>query len=209
MPVTKVCVVCRCEFIAKLSWGQIRNTCSKKCRYILTGQKMRIREIRICPECGSEFSTYPSSQKKLCSKECRTIYMSQLFSGEGNPNWIETKNLHPGNKKSLRLHIKLRDEICQSCGATMQLHVHHIDCDPRNNEHSNLLLLCKPCHAEHHRVIGQFNVAKLIMCNRTYKHLESRNCPICKKSFQPKRAKQFCCSPKCGRIQSGISRRKP
>ena len=62
----------------------------------------------------------------------------------------------------LKNKVKERDENkCQVCGQKAKpltrkykcLDVHHIDCDYKNNNLNNLILLCKDCHSEAHHLL--------------------------------------------------------
>ena len=57
--------------------------------------------IKNCPICGTEYETYPSIDRKTCSKECRSKYTSITQSGKNNPNY--------GNKWSDEQRKKLSD----------------------------------------------------------------------------------------------------
>lgn len=65
-------------------------------------------------------------------------------------------------KKKLFAH-NLKEEICESCkhtewmGRKISLELHHIDGNPKNNNLSNLMILCPNCHAltEHYRGSNQ------------------------------------------------------
>lgn len=51
------------------------------------------------------------------------------------------------------LHWRARKHVgssCESCGAARQLHVHHIDRNPANNEAENLKTFCGSCHLKLH-----------------------------------------------------------
>lgn len=45
---------------------------------------------------------------------------------------------------------KHRKPNCQECQTTSDLHVHHIDRNPANNDPSNLMTLCSSCHLKLH-----------------------------------------------------------
>lgn len=204
----KTCVVCGKSFRLPPYWKHDRSTCSETCRYILAGNKMSIRETRVCPVCGTTFNVAPSSQKVCCSLVCRSKHMKRRFQGANNPNWKEVKQVRPASKRSLRNHIKSRDKTCQDCGSGRNLQVHHIDSNPANNADTNLVLLCKLCHARRHQHMGETHLVGLIMVNRTYSSIPPRNCVVCGNVFTPKRQTATCCSPQCGHTQSGLSRRK-
>ena len=58
-----------------------------------------------------------------------------------------------------RLNVLKRDEVCQCCGATEDLHVHHIssykyDKEKRADTH-NGIVLCKDCHSQFHSLYGK------------------------------------------------------
>ena len=54
---------------------------------------------------------------------------------------------------SARMAKRLRDEAgaCQKCGETERLHIHHKDRNKHNQDPSNLIVLCLPCHRAEHR----------------------------------------------------------
>lgn len=208
MPTIRTCVVCGKSFVLKPYYNHVRKTCSEQCRYKLLSSKFSKPITRQCLNCGKEFVTTASYKKTLCSLLCRIDYMRKQLSGASNPNWKSTKSLRPSNKKSLRQHILVRDQVCRDCGSIKNLHVHHIDSNPNNNDESNLVLLCKTCHALRHKQLGETNLIKLILVNRTYHHTPDRACAVCGFVFTPKHSDDTCCSAKCAHIRSGISRRK-
>lgn len=209
MPTIRTCIVCGKQYTLPKYYKFARKTCSEQCRYQLVSNQFTNRVTRKCLQCGKEFSTTPSYKQTLCSPVCKLIYMSGLFRGKGNPNWKETKTLRPSNKKSIRSHIHARDKVCRDCGSTKTLQVHHIDSDPQNNLESNLVLLCKMCHALRHKNMGEENVVGLVLVNRTYRRTPNRMCVVCGKDFAPRHSDDKCCSSHCAHVQSGLSRRKP
>jgi 5-methylcytosine-specific restriction endonuclease McrA len=67
----------------------------------------------------------------------------------------ERVNLNlPANWMAIRREVIKRDKVCQDCGKHGQV-VHHIDFDQRriNNDPSNLVYLCWPCHISRHNGI--------------------------------------------------------
>lgn len=42
------------------------------------------------------------------------------------------------------------DKQCMLCGSSKKVHCHHIDENPKNNDVSNLMFLCKKCHSGVH-----------------------------------------------------------
>ena len=80
------------------------------------------------------------------------IYPDQPYIGGSvsSPEW---------KAEAKRIKEEVYDHKCQSCGdivqsriskKKIQLHCHHIDMNPRNNDESNLIALCGPCHREFH-----------------------------------------------------------
>jgi len=69
-----------------------------------------------------------------------------------HPNWrggISFEPYAPEFNDSLKAYIKRRDCYrCQLCGCTKNLVVHHIDYDKKNNFLTNLISLCRNCHAQ-------------------------------------------------------------
>jgi len=45
-----------------------------------------------------------------------------------------------------------RKSYCEACGLTEQLHAHHVDREPKNNEPQNIQTLCAYCHNYLHAV---------------------------------------------------------
>ena len=52
---------------------------------------------------------------------------------------------------------RLRAEagVCQSCGSPEQLDIHHRDRDKRNQDPTNLAVLCHQCHMQEHASAGE------------------------------------------------------
>jgi len=45
---------------------------------------------------------------------------------------------------------KLRKPLCENCGTSSSLDLHHIDHNPSNNQPSNVMTLCSSCHTSWH-----------------------------------------------------------
>lgn len=89
----------------------------------------------------------------------RGVYDSH--KGKNNPNWKENKQRHPKEfSKELREFVRQRDSYaCQICGRDVSRLkkrgiVHHIDGVKTNNDSSNLILFCIPCHTRVHFAKG-------------------------------------------------------
>lgn len=81
--------------------------------------------------------------------------LSELMSGERNPNWRNGlfKKSYKGFYKKLKDQIRERDNhTCQLCGKTEEelnytLSVNHIDFNKENSTPENLNALCKRCNS--------------------------------------------------------------
>ena len=79
--------------------------------------------------------------------------------GSDHPRWKGGISLEPYGKKfnnKLKEYIRDRDDRkCVECSCpekemTTKLSIHHIDEDKKNNEHNNLISLCRACHGRVH-----------------------------------------------------------
>lgn len=66
--------------------------------------------------------------------------------GEKAPSYIDGRNSFPGEIYRRKLLASGRKVICEICGATENLHVHHKDKNHYNNDIKNLSWLCVKCH---------------------------------------------------------------
>jgi len=108
----------------------------------------------------SEFSRDRSrgdGRDTLC-KSCRRIFSKDYKSG--NKEKIKEKgflyNLSKNHGDS-GLRVWFRDGgVCQKCGISRksgkQIAIHHIDWNEKDNNLGNLVLLCKRCHNNIHRL---------------------------------------------------------
>lgn len=66
-----------------------------------------------------------------------------------------TRPPHDWGKTKKRL-FSMRGKRCQICKRdSVQLCVHHIDMNRRNNEYENLQILCQQCHKSRHQNMGK------------------------------------------------------
>lgn len=115
-----------------------------------------------CRQCGDEFDVKPSAAENRahCSHECKAQWMSENLTGEAHPRWAGGGQLYYGENWIEQRAARLAKDNyeCQGCGASASdvdrpLEVHHVD-PIRNydkpedaNTMSNLITLCRPCHA--------------------------------------------------------------
>lgn len=78
------------------------------------------------------------------------------ITGVKNPNWKNGASFEPYTSEfNMELKERIRkscDNRCFLCGTqtTYRLPVHHIDCNKKNNQETNLIALCRSCHTKAH-----------------------------------------------------------
>ena len=134
-----------------------------------------------CPHCGKETffernNAWRKAQRRIKTGEkkfCRSC-QSDYYLKHGSPS--KGKELHGLRGASFDINmaklqkwsrkVKKRDECCQYCGDTENLHAHHIFPKSRipalRHEINNGITLCSDCHKEHHRLnsITQIKIIK-------------------------------------------------
>ncbi|WP_280535604.1 hypothetical protein [Halopenitus sp. POP-27] len=128
-----------------------------------------------CHECEEEFERHPSEldgEVHFCSIECRSLWLSESFTGEGHPNWTGGSdwNYGPGWAAVRRRALDRDGYACVICGTTRDElgrnpDVHHLlpvrlfaesDRHTVGDAHylGNVVTLCPGCHrrAEHDRI---------------------------------------------------------
>ena len=169
-----------------------RTFCSKACQWAAGRKRYRF----ICLECGTIFYVNVA-QRRYCSRACKGRAQSRLNQGANNPNWKPTKDLHYTVRHALRKRILARDKVCQECGSSHQLQVHHRDGNHKNNDESNLTLLCVQHHAAAHAARGEFAIARLILSHRLYHQRPDNICQNCQQPFRARTKQIRSCSPEC------------
>lgn len=211
--VQRSCEHCNATFWAKLSTSRF---CSLACRnsgmaaFLSSPGRPHPASTRIdviCQQCENVFEACPSACRKFCSLSCKYRWFSENRRGANHPQWKPTKNLRHTNKHTLRKRILARDQYCQECADTSHLQVHHKDGNHKNNDETNLVLLCKTCHAAYHVRRGENHLVHLILSNRSYHQPEQRPCAFCGIVFQPPYKRRMCCSLTCARALSSKRRK--
>lgn len=123
--------------------------CSPKCR-----KEARKRGVDCnCHICGKDIIKTPSNIKKsksgkvFCSRSCSVKFTNTEYrTGKNNPNY---KN---GGSKYRNIKFRSCEKICEDCKTIdiRVLEVHHKDRNRKNNELSNLSILCANCHKIKH-----------------------------------------------------------
>ena len=107
----------------------------------------------ICSQCGAVCGALRST---FCSRACR----GASERGISKPYAIGNKWNYRGDAASVWAHYKRMQKLCpkapcSECGSTEQSLIHHKDHNPRNTIVSNLVRLCRACHAAHHHADGK------------------------------------------------------
>ncbi|OQB68611.1 MAG: hypothetical protein BWX92_03916 [Deltaproteobacteria bacterium ADurb.Bin135] len=133
------CVVCGKEFRARKAYNSgnlYRETCSDECLF-----------------------EYKSQRSKEGWTEERKQHQSELFTGRDMSGWNMAKG--EGNYSwkggySSRTYRRIAfeelgmEKVCEVCGTTKGLAIHHRDRDRTNNTRENLMVMCRSCHTKHH-----------------------------------------------------------
>lgn len=116
----------------------------------------------LCMKCDGLIPPGKYSNAKFCSTKCRNAYNSYMWQvkkglidnpgvGSGGNQWGESNHQYKNgigtfSKKALDYY----GNQCNRCPSKDNILVHHKDEDRTNNVLSNLEVLCKKCHQDHH-----------------------------------------------------------
>lgn len=141
--VTANCLVCNSQFHHISSRANQAKYCSRACYY--KSLKTKGQTQFTCHHCEKQFFAPLSTHRKYCSKSC----VNKAHKSTWSPKFT-----------TIRKAMLSRGMInkCQNCGYQDHpeiLGVHHIDRNRKNNDISNLIVLCPNCHSiEHSRHIA-------------------------------------------------------
>jgi hypothetical protein len=139
-----------------------RKYCSPECRR--SARPKKAMPAKACKQCGVVF-TPKHSGGMYCCRGCADKAHSARMKGKGNPHYKDGMS-HSKDFADARPLILSRDRSrCVACGVGQKtvkvnhptaqnrtnMSIHHIDGDPSNNDHVNLILICQRCHTIHHR----------------------------------------------------------
>jgi hypothetical protein len=112
-------------------------TCSVcKNKYLPTSNRQKY-----CPDCKKEI------QKQWDKDKYKRRYVKKGYNqkGKNNNNW--TGGTAPYYK---RIAYEAYGKVCNRCGSENEIVVHHKDRNRKNNDITNLEVLCKKCHQHEH-----------------------------------------------------------
>lgn len=79
---------------------------------------------------------------------------------------------------------KFRKSQCEMCESKSNLHVHHKDKNPKNNDLSNLQTLCASCHLKYHWQNGHRKPKAVYHCKVCGNPAKGRVSMMCGKHYQ-------------------------
>ncbi len=132
---------------------------------------------KACKQCGK-----PLERKRYNGRlEDLGVYLRRLYCDQAcmGASKVKVDVSLAGLRKRA---VKYRGTVCQQCGATDGLHVHHLDSDPANNTTSNLMTLCSSCHATWHWQHGKTLSKRQSVC--TICGQPARKLDMCQKHYQ-------------------------
>lgn len=134
-----ICLICKNEFEHISSRSNKAKYCSKKCYY--KAQHLNGSVTFECKHCHKKFLGSPSEKRIYCSRACINK---------------ESKKTFVAKYTTVRKKMIIRDMVkkCEICGYNESkeiLGIHHKDRNNKNNELSNLMVLCPNCHSLEHR----------------------------------------------------------
>ena len=135
---TSCCEECNTEFTHIASRANKAKYCSPKCYHKAMGKKGTVEYE--CEHCHKKFLDAPSHKRKYCSKSCVNKSAKETFE----PKFTTVR------KTMLRRNMITKCERCGFDKFPQILGVHHKDRDRKNNDLSNLEVLCPNCHSIEH-----------------------------------------------------------
>jgi hypothetical protein len=105
----------------------------------------KLDPIKHCEICGMEMT-----RKRYNGRlEDRGVFLRRRRCSQACANSRQEVKKDTAHWRA-RQHRKPMCEMCEMCGTATDLHVHHVDRDPWNNDPANLRTLCSSCHLTLH-----------------------------------------------------------
>jgi len=101
-------------------------------------------------------------------------YQKNQPSGSASPRWKDGSS--PDSYRVMAFQRFGR--LCQRCGSSRHIRVHHKDRDRHNNVLSNLEVLCGSCHAREHHPVGAYPLSEEAKAKISAKALGRVNGPM-------------------------------
>jgi hypothetical protein len=155
--------------------------------------------IKFCASCGEQLNrkTQPSGRleallhfgrRKFCDQACMAVGFTGRF-----------KTLVLPAEGRYRARTIRRRTVCEQCGATWGLDVHHKDENPLNNDPENLIVLCRSCHLKRHKTKTNCSICGLPTkghgyCDKHYQRFKRHGDPLAYK-IPPRKACSVCGVP--------------
>lgn len=142
---TKACELCKKNFIPR-KYTPEQRFCSQSCARSFNIKKIagknKNRVNLICSICGKEYERIKcrENESRFCSRECQHKSKGKehhLYKEKGSRwRYRHLFDPFPANCQFCNIHIS----------TITRLEVHHKDKNRRNNDLSNLMVLCPSCH---------------------------------------------------------------
>lgn len=191
MPIECKCIQCEKPFMVKPYKKDTAKFCSYECHWEYKKGKPKGEWItKICPSCGTEFTSLKSRNKKYCSEKCNhernenyMMYNCDACGKEMRIKKVLYQELLDGKRKSITCSYKCmglmkhtgHDIVCDNCGKQFYRRQYHIE----RQEHQFCSLECQ-------------------MDFQHKEKFEIRKCEICGTEFEcSKISTQRFCSNKC------------
>lgn len=145
--------------------------------------------VKSCEACGGMMIQPRWKSGKLDGTFKNRRYCSLRCYGKA-----QTKAHVQKSSAHRRAQRQIQKVSCNRCGAQKALHCHHKDRNPQNNAPVNIEVLCHRCHEQEHIAAGDWGKGR---------RLPLKVCPICRKTFRPKKARTLLCGKKACRSQWG------
>lgn len=125
-----------------------KSYCSRECAS--QHRSALSRKTLNCYSCNTKFSRlncYINEGKNFCSQSCSNKYIGEFFKGKKARTYISGEFIYR------KLAFENNSHSCALCDFSEQyaLEVHHIDKNRKNNDLSNLIIVCANCHRGIHK----------------------------------------------------------
>ena len=143
--------------------------------------------VKHCEACGA-----PMERKRYKGRlEDCSVFLRRRFCCQSCANTREVLTSKDGHHWRARQH---RKRVCEECGITRRLHVHHKDRDRTNNDPGNLATLCGSCHLKLH---WREDRDARLATNNFVRRRSPSICAICEGEFFPRHKRTQTCSSAC------------